>query len=359
MIADFLPPWALLAVFVGAAAATWIAGVELSKYTDVLAMRFKLGEALGGLILLAVATNLPELAITVSAAASGDLSIAVGNILGGIALQTVVLVLLDLFGVRGVRSLTYRAASLSLIVEAALVIAMLAVVIGGSQLPADLIALRLTPDVVLIVGLWVIGILLVTRASRSMAWQDGGRAPGSQPEPQGHSSRRMAHVLHERMGTGKSVAIFGAAAIVTLIAGVLLEQSGSALADHAGVSGVVFGATFLAAATALPELSTGLTAVKQHDYRLAVSDIFGGNAFLPVLFAVATLISGKAVLPNAQASDIYLTALAILLTLVYLLGLAFRPERKVIGMGVDSLVVLVLYVIGIGGLFAIASISTT
>jgi hypothetical protein len=41
------------------------------------------------------------------------------------------------------------------------------------------------------------------------------------------------------------------------------------------------------------------------DYQLAISDIFGGNAFLPVLFLLATLISSKAVLPQAQDTDIY------------------------------------------------------
>ena len=54
-----------------------------------------------------------------------------------------------------------------------------------------------------------------------------------------------------------------------------------------------------------------------------------------------------------QASDIYLTALAALLTLVYVAGLLFRPRRRVAGMGVDSLVVLLLYVVGVAGLFAV------
>lgn len=50
----------LLLIFVGAAAAIWIAGIQLSNTTDVLSSRLGLGEALGGLLLLAIATNLPE-----------------------------------------------------------------------------------------------------------------------------------------------------------------------------------------------------------------------------------------------------------------------------------------------------------
>jgi Ca2+/Na+ antiporter len=45
----------LVAVFVAGSAATWIAGIALSKSTDSLGRRFGLGEALGGLILLAIA----------------------------------------------------------------------------------------------------------------------------------------------------------------------------------------------------------------------------------------------------------------------------------------------------------------
>lgn len=42
--------------------------------------------------------------------------------------------------------------------------------------------------------------------------------------------------------------------------------------------------------------------VLRGDYKLAMGDIFGGNAFLPVLFLFVTLISGQAVLPRAQAT---------------------------------------------------------
>ncbi|WP_410566948.1 sodium:calcium antiporter [Amycolatopsis sp. cmx-4-61] len=346
----------LLLIFAAAAAAIWVAGVQLSNQTDVLSVRLHLGSALGGLVLLAVATNLPELAIVATASLSGHVGVAVGNILGGIAIQTVVLVVLDAAGVRGEHPLTYRAASLVLVLEAALVVAVLAVVIAGSQLPAGLIFLRLTPGPVLITILWVAGLFLLRRAGRSLPWHESGQAPDGQDHPRGHKTRHTEQVASTKgTSTAKAALIFVGAALVTLVAGVVLERSGDALAGHIGLSGVLFGATVLAAATSLPEVSTGLTSVRNGDYQLVVSDIFGGNAFLPVLFLLATLLSGKAVLPQAQNTDIYLTALAMLLTLVYAAGLLFRPRRRTARMGADSLVVLVLYAIGVAGLFAIAA----
>ncbi len=347
----------LFVIFLIAAGAIWIAGIKLSDMTDILSTRLGLGQALGGVILLAIATNLPEIAITVSAALGGNLGVAVGNILGGIAIQTVVLVILDVFGTRGGTPLTYRAASLSLVLEGVLVIAVLIVSIMATQLPASLIAFRLTPGAVLITLIWIVGVWLVSRAGKGLPWHDSaGDAPDTQPDPKGHSQKaKTDSPAGKTVSTTHAGAVFGAAALVTLVAGVVLERSGDAIAGHIGMSGVLFGATVLAAATSLPEVSTGLASVKLKDYQLAVSDIFGGNAFLPVLFLVATLLSGEAVLPHAQKTDIYLAALGVLLTTIYIYGLIFRPKRRVFGMGVDSLAVLVLYAAATAGLVAIAT----
>ncbi|MGI8801350.1 MAG: sodium:calcium antiporter [Solirubrobacteraceae bacterium] len=349
-----LPFWAELLVFVASAATIWIAGIFLSSTTDILADRLHLGQALGGLILLAVATNLPELAITYSAASSGQLDVAVSNILGGIALQTVVLVALDAFGVRERRPLTYQAASLTLVLEGAVVVAVLLAVIMGTQLPKTLIRFRLTPDVVLIAVVWIVGLVLTQRAGRELRWSNSGDAPDSQPEPRGHSQKKRAEDATRRgVSTLRPALVFGAAALATLITGATAVESGTAAASHVGLSGVLFGATVLAAATSLPELSTGLTAVRQGDYKLAFGDIFGGNAFLPVLFLLAVVVSGKAVLPNAHPSDIYLTGLGGLLTVIYMGGLLFRPAKEHARLGLDSIMVLILYIVGVAGLIAI------
>ncbi|MCU1344353.1 MAG: sodium:proton exchanger, partial [Acidimicrobiia bacterium] len=156
------------------------------------------------------------------------------------------------------------------------------------------------------------------------------------------------------VSTARASIVFAVAALATLVGGVLLEQSGEGIAGHVHMTGVIFGATVLAAATSLPELSTGLTSVRMGDYKLAVSDIFGGNAFLPVLFLLAVLLSGQPVLSSAQKSDIYLTGLGALLTAVYIWGLITRPQRRTLRMGPDSLAVVVLYAMGLLGLIAIA-----
>jgi len=350
-----LPLPVLLAVFIACAGAIWVAGIQLSDATDVLATRLGLGEAFGGVVLLAIATNLPEIAITGSAALAHNLGIAIGNILGGIAIQTVVLVALDVFAVRGERPLSYRAASLQLVLEAALVIAVLVVAVGGTQLPSSLIAFRVAPAGLLIALLWAVGLLLLNRAGGDLPWHEAGQPPDNQDPPRGVAQKKKDQQASEaNRSTTRIAAVFGLAAVVTLVAGVLLERSGEGIAGHIGFSGVLFGATILAAATSLPELSTGLTSVRLGDYQLAMSDIFGGNAFLPVLFLFASLLSGSAVLPQAQHTDVYLTALGALLTAVYLAGLIFRPRRRIARMGIDSLAVLVLYVLGIAGLVAIA-----
>lgn len=352
MLSSFPLP-ALLLIFLGAAALVWVAGTYLSSATDILSDRFGLGQALGGLLLLALVTNLPEIAITVSAALSHNIGIAIGNILGGIALQTVVLVALDGFGVPD-HPLTYRAASLVLVLEGALVIGVLGVVLMASQLPASLVFVRVGPGAFLIAVVWLVGIWLLNKARRGLPWHEQGDAPGGQ-KGDGQARSKKAQQAKERgMSTLHAGIIFALGALATLVAGVALEESGNGIATHIGLSGVLFGSTFLAASTSLPELSTGLSSLKLGDYKLAFSDIFGGNAFLPVLFLVATLLSGQSVLPHAQKTDIYLTSLGILLTMVYLWGLIFRPRRQYLKLGLDSLIVLFLYVLGVVGLVAVA-----
>jgi cation:H+ antiporter len=344
----------LLLIFGVSAIIIWFAGIKLSETSDILATHFGLGEALGGMILLAIVTNLPEIAITVSAALQDNLELAIGNILGGIAIQTVVLVVLDVFGLGKKDPLTYRAASLILVLEGLMVITVLTLVVVGNQLTSRVIYLGVSPVDTIIVMVWFTGIYMIGKARTNLPWHQLGILPDSQKEQRGHSMKKK-HELAIKKGVGihTVILLFALCSLITLVAGVGLEVTGDAIARKIGMTGVLFGATILAAATALPEVSTGLASVKLKDYQMAVSDIFGGNAFLPVLFMVATVLSGKSVLPLAHKTDIYLTGLAMLLTIIYVCGLIFRPRKQLLWMGIDSFLVVIVYLVGLLGLFTI------
>ena len=106
-----------------------------------------------------------------------------------------------------------------------------------------------------------------------------------------------------------------------------------------------------AGATALPEISSGIAAVRLGDHALAMGDIFGGNAFQVCLFLVADLVAGTPVLPSAGPLNAWLAALGVALTAVYGFGVISRPMRTRFRLGPDSLLALALFGLGIAGLF--------
>jgi cation:H+ antiporter len=344
----------LALVFAAGAAGTWAAGVTLSKATDALDVRLGLGEELGGILLLAVAGSLPELAITVSAAAQGNLDIAAGNLIGGIAVQTMVLVLCDVFA-GPERPLTFLVGALTPVLEGMLVVLVVSGVLMGALLkPTTAIGGVVSPASIVIVAVWVLGVYVINRVRKDPRWSVS--MPGARPGRR-HRREPMPEREHPfaKRSTAKVAGIFLGACAVTLLAGVALEFSGSTLADRAGVNGVIFGATVLATATALPEISSGIAAVRLGDNALAMGDIFGGNAFQVCLFLLADLVAGSPVLPTAGRLNAWLASLGIGLTAVYAIGVVARPMRCRARLGPDSLLAIALFGLGLAGLFVLPS----
>jgi cation:H+ antiporter len=347
----FATPWLVL-VFAAGVTATWVAGVTLSKTTDALDVRLGLGDELGGIILLAIAGSLPELAITVSAAARGNLPLAAGNLIGGIAVQTMVLVVCDIAAGRE-RPLTFLVGALTPVLEGLLVILVVSAVLMGALLkPATAIGGVVSPGSIAIVAVWLTGIFVINRVRKEPRWSV--TMPGSQP---GRRHRRDAHPEPHRPFENRSTAnvalFFAAACAVTLVAGVGLELSGNTLADRAGINGVIFGATVLATATALPEISSGIAAVQLGDNALAIGDIFGGNAFQVCLFLLADLIAGAPVLPTTGRLNSWLASLGVALTAIYASGVVVRPHRCRAGVGPDSLLAIAVFALGVAGMFVL------
>ena len=335
----------LLTIFLISTIAIWVSGIKLTRAIDAITEHFNLGEAFGGMVFLSIVTNLPEIAITSVAAYHRDYDIAISNILGGIAIQTVVLVLIDIFGVGRSAPLTEKGHSKILIIEGAALIFILSMVIIASQFPSSLFFARSTPFEWIILAIWLGTIFLTTQFISKK------KSPTALHKEIKHSLRLPESRFNGSLGAAVFILIIGAN--ITLFAGWALEITGEQLAIRWGMSGVLFGGTILALCTALPEISTGIASAKIRDYNMAVSDIFGGNAFLPVLFLMASLIGGDAILPNLKPSDIYLTVLGIILTGIYMIGMVVHSKKQILRMGIDSFIVVIVYLLGIWGLLAL------
>lgn len=332
--------WALGILFVVCALLIWVFGIKLSKAIDEIVNHYGWGEAIGGIVFLAIITNLPEIAITAVAAFNHDYDIAVSNILGGIAIQTAVLVLIDIYGVGRKAPLTLKGHSKILLFEGLSVIIILSLVIAANKFPTYHYLRHTTAFEWIILFTWLVSIWGIKRLYQLNQIKKV-------------SKHQTNNIVLSTVKVKKAIIVTILGAIITLLAGYGLEVSGEVLSKRWGMDGIVFGATILALCTALPEISTGIASAKIRDYQMAVSDIFGGNAFLPVLFLMAALIGGESILPGLKVSDIYLTSVGILLTTIYMIGMLFHSKKQFLRMGIDSIIVLILYLVSIVGLLYI------
>jgi len=213
----------LILSFVAAAAATWGAGVVLAGTTEGLDRRLNLGDAIGGLVLLSIAGTLPEIAITVSAAASGHFDLAAGNLIGGIATQTMVLVLCDIAVPS--KPLTYLVGSLVPVLEGLLVVIVVTGVLLGALLPPSVSVGGVSPASIGIVLVWFSAIAIINRTKKSPKWK--AVAEGSQPGRPHHRVMPKIPSPRVRWSTASVALLFGAASVVTLVAGLVLLSTRS------------------------------------------------------------------------------------------------------------------------------------
>src|SRR5206468_649930 len=120
----------------------------------------------------------PEVAITVSAAAKGNLGLAAGNLIGGVAVQTLVLVICDAVASRD-QALTYLVGKLVPVLEGLLVIFVVCGVLMGSLLPESTSIGPVSPASLGIVLAWFSGIYAINAARKAPRWKID--MPGSRP----------------------------------------------------------------------------------------------------------------------------------------------------------------------------------
>lgn len=349
---DNYPLWLLIVVFAVSAVAVWTAGTKLSPYAKIISDRTGIGQALVGLILLGGITSLPEIATSVTASWIGNAALAVNNLLGGVAMQVVVLAIGDLFMRKG--ALTGTLLRPHVVLQAALSIVLM-VLIAAGIVAGDTLLFGF--------GAWSSAVLIAYVITLWIAYSAEGRVvwvskvvEERRREEQAESGNVEQQSDHEAGNAPMSRVVLKtiAAAAVILIAGFLLTKSGEEIAEVTDLGQSFFGAVFLAIATSLPELSSVISAVRLGHEMLAIGDVLGGNLFdLALVFVVDAIYSGGPVLNEVGSFSAFAALLGIALTTFYVIGMIERRDRVIFRMGYDSMAILICYVVGLVVLYGL------
>ncbi|WP_026731110.1 sodium:calcium antiporter [Fischerella sp. PCC 9605] len=342
------PIWMNLVIFAVAGGAVCFTGARLSIYADTIADRTGWGRAFIGALLLGGAASLPEIATTTTASAIGNAPLAANNILGEIGMQMAILALIDMVMVKG--ALTFFAPQPVLMLGGVVLVTLLALVLAANAAGEFVSLFGIGLWSVIVFGAYLISLYMIQRYERQDYWQ-----PVTLPhQPAAEVTEQITTELHQ-LSLKRIFLYFAANSFVVLIAGWILAQIGDTLGEQTALGGSFIGATLLAFATSLPEAITTISAVRLGAFDLAISNIFGSNALTVSLFFIADIFYRQGTIFAAiDRPSMFMGALAIVLTCVFLWGLLERDNQTIYRMGVDSAIVITIY---LGGLLLLYSFS--
>lgn len=233
-----------------------------------------------GATIVSLATTLPEMLVSVMAAAEGKVDMSIGNAVGSVTANIgLIMAISVLFMPGAAKRGDYLKKSVLMLLAAVLV------VVSGYMGSVNLFM-----SLVLIVVFAVFMTDNVLGAKRAVALSrtDSTREI-SRPRPE----RREIIINIVKFVVGTVGIVWGAD---------LLVDNGSELARFIGVSERIIGVTVIAVGTSLPELVTTLTAIAKKESSLSLGNILGANIIdLTLILPLSALVSGKA-LPVAPAS---------------------------------------------------------
>lgn len=235
-------------------------------------------------------------------------------------------------------NLEHAAASVPNMMQNGLLICLLSLILLAPYLPDYTIA-GIHPVTPVLLGVYIYGIHLVQGANESPMWRPSVTRETREDEPDDVTA--MPSLLRLWAEFLMLMSVLG-------LAGWTLEPAATVIADETNMTQTVVGVMLTAISTSIPELVTSIAAVRRGALTLAVGGIIGGNAFDTLFTAASDVAYRDGSIYHAIPEDSkFWAVLTLLMSGVLMMGL-IRREREGIGMiGMESVVITVLYVLGV------------
>lgn len=268
-----------------------LGGDVLVRGANGLGGRLSLPPFVVGLVLVALGTSAPEMAVSIGAAVQGQGDIAVGNVIGSnIVNISLVLGLAALLVRIPITRDTQRYHLPALLIMSVLTLAFIA---NGQLVRWE--------GALLLLGLLVL-FLLARRLGNSAGQPD----PVDELSSSDPSAYQAPHRLAFQLVAGIAVLVAGAQATIV---------GASGLARDIGVSEAVIALSVTALGTSLPEIAASLAAVARRQFDIAMGNIVGSN-----LANIGLVLSLSALATPLTSHGISLPVLSMFLGLTVLLS---------------------------------------
>ena len=260
-----------------------------------------------GLTVVAFGTSMPELAVSVTSAATGSTDLSIGNVVGS-NIANILLIL----GVSAlVCKLPVRRASLVLDIPVLLIASVLLIGLGiwGGALEWW--------DGLIFLAVFAVYMVILMRGAR--------KDPPIPEEEKIPKSRLGIGYAHKKERTWFLVVLTVLGLGMVVGGGTLLVEGAKYVARAAGMSERVIGLTVVAVGTSLPELVTSVVAASKKQTDIAVGNIIGSNIFnILLIVGVSSLVAPL----EFRMTDNLIDALVALTAAVLLYWLAMFDKHR-------------------------------
>lgn len=310
----------------------FFAGRRIARYGDIIANETGLGGIWIGVMLLAVATSLPELFLGISAVLwVGVPELTVANLFGANVFNLLNLVLLDVAS----RNQGPLLASLMPGHERTAWLSIAVVLLVA----ASIFVSRFFSPGIGWMG-WYVPVIIV-------AYVFAARAIYHHEQKQSASRADDEKIPTECAGVSlrKVYVHFGISAAFIIGAGCWLATIGEEIATVTGWGSSFVGSLFLALTTTLPEITVSLSALRIGARDLAVANMIGSNLFNMAIIPVVDLfyLDGY-LLADVSYVNMLTAGIVIMMTVVLIGGLRLR-SAKLLGLGWWAIALIALFLV--------------
>jgi len=142
--------------------------------------------------------------------------------------------------------------------------------------------------------------------------------------------------------------LFLICALIIIFTGTKLTHYGDIISEKTGLGRVWIGAALIPLATTLPEITSSSGAAWINAPDLAIGNVFGSIMFNLLIIAIADFVHGPGpLLSEVNTGQILTAILGIFLCAIAALSILTKPTLMLVGIGIDSLILIVLYFLGI------------